>query len=90
MKKTVVRIPGPSSIDIRWISRTLAVGSSLFIDLDDIKLYSPGLKHIMAYPLDDFILKLSANSGKICIVSGDSHKQVSVILGIFLGVKEYF
>ena len=54
LKKTVVRIPGPSSVDIRWISRILALG----------------LESIVADSFDNFILQLPAYGCEVGVITG--------------------
>ncbi len=65
--KTVVRIPGPSSVDMRWISSTMPVVVSLS---KVIKSLYP----VVAHAGDHLVLQFLAHSDEVRVVAGDTHQ----------------
>lgn len=78
-KNTVVRIPGPSSVDMRWISSTVPVVWIASMDSASVRLCK-----LVADARDNFILQFLTNGDKIGIVAGDAHEQMAIVLRVLL------
>ena len=87
---TVVRSPGPSSVDIRWMLNTVSCGS----EGSAARVRARGRFHLgrlleltVAQPRDDLVLQLAADAREVGVVARDAHQQVPVVLRILLRVS---
>ncbi len=81
---TEVRIPGPSSVDIRIICNTVPA----IVSVVTCSAIVP-LKPVVAHPLDDLVLEFLAHGNEIGVVPGNAHQEVPVVLWVLLGVPEH-
>ena len=85
MKNTVVLMPGPSSVDILWILKTIPFGRSGVFSLVMITLSAL----IVVYPGYDLILELSSDAGEVGVVTGYPDKKMAVVLRVFLCITQH-
>src|SRR5450759_79737 len=82
--KTVVRIPGPSSIEKRWMLKILPVRPPLPAGPESLTL------ELVRLSGDDLILDLLAQHHEVGVVTGHADQEVGVVGRVFLRAPQRF
>ena len=94
LKNTVVRMPGPSSVDSLCVCSMVAVSIQLLMlnrsdDLADVAGV-PGFRlYAVAFAGYDLVLQLAADRGEISVIAGHADDEVAVGIWVVLSVAQH-